>query len=258
MTSSAHGRYLFSEMADALEGKIISLADVQTCTRRFASDVSHELRTPLTGVDAEECLLHDHLAQLTREVRRLARLLISDAGQLGSLVEEPLIEISGLDAGSDPVGLESVYVLAVVPAVLQVLYWTDHVELRGDGLEVFGDPRRLKRFVANKVGYAIKHSGRGVAVLAGADGDHAFVEVTDVGPEMAPAHLPHLFERFYEGRSCPGQRRQLSRTSDRLGERAPTRRRNRRRQPTRSRVALLLERPGASGRWVGAPDSDGR
>ncbi|MBO0692601.1 MAG: HAMP domain-containing histidine kinase, partial [Acidimicrobiaceae bacterium] len=97
----------FNDMADALETKIAALAEAEARERRFTSDVAHELRTPLTALVAEASLLRDHLARMPAEIRRPAELLIGDIGRLRTLVEE-LMEISRLDARSEPVRVEPV------------------------------------------------------------------------------------------------------------------------------------------------------
>src|SRR5581483_2755147 len=57
---------------------------------------------------------------------------------------------------------------------------------------VYGDPNLLRQMVGNLVDNAIKFSERGsVAVDVGAARDWAWVEVTDSGPGIPEAELPH-------------------------------------------------------------------
>jgi len=187
----------FNEMAAALEAKIVALSEARARERRFTADVAHELRTPLTGLVGEASLLADHLDRMPSESRRPAELLISDVGRLRTLVEE-LMEISRLDAGAESVQAESVDLAVLTRAILRARGWEERVHLDGDEAVVTSDPRRLERIVANLVGNALEHGEDGVAVRVGSDGSHAFVEVADHGPGIAPEHLPHLFERFYK------------------------------------------------------------
>jgi signal transduction histidine kinase len=196
----------FNEMAAALETKISALSAAQARERRFTADVAHELRTPLTALVGEASLLREHLDRMPDQSRRPAELLIEDVGRLRRLVED-LMEISRLDAGAEAVQPEATDLAAAVAAVMRARGWDGRVQLDAEKTVVTTDPRRLERIVANLVGNAIEHGGDRVAVRVGRDGEHAFVEVTDQGPGIAPEHVPHLFERFYKAdpsRTGPG------------------------------------------------------
>jgi signal transduction histidine kinase len=187
----------FNEMAAALEAKISALSAAQARERRFTADVAHELRTPLTALVGEASLLAEHLERMPPESRRPAQLLVADVGRLRRLVED-LMEISRLDAGAESVHSESVDLASLVAAAVRARGWDGRVRLEGEPLVITSDPRRLERIVANLVGNALEHGGRGVAVLVGRNGADAFVEVADRGPGIGREHLPHLFERFYK------------------------------------------------------------
>jgi signal transduction histidine kinase len=187
----------FNEMAEALESKIAALSEAQARERRFTSDVAHELRTPLTALVAEASLLRQHLAQMPEEARRPAELVIHDVARLRRLVEE-LMEISRLDAGSEDVSIEPVDLGALAEATIRTRGWTARVAVRAQETVVGSDRRRLERIVGNLVGNALEHGGPNVRVLVGRSGGSAFVEVSDDGPGIDPAHLPHLFDRFYK------------------------------------------------------------
>ena len=187
----------FNEMADALETKITALSEAQARERRFTSDVAHELRTPLTALVGEASLLQEYLDRMPEESRRPAELLIQDVTRLRKLVDE-LMEISRFDAGRETVQADWVEVKPLVETVLRARGWDGRVSVEGDGMAISTDRRRLERIVANLVGNAIEHGGRGVRLRVGREGRSAYVEVTDSGPGIAPEHVPHLFERFYK------------------------------------------------------------
>jgi signal transduction histidine kinase len=187
----------FNEMADALEAKITALSEAQARERRFTADVAHELRTPLTAIVNEASLLADQLERMPAGARRPAELLVEDVKRLRDLVED-LLEISRLDAGTQPLRVEPVDLGSLVEAAVRARGWQDRLRLETAEVVLPTDPRRGERIVANLVANALEHGGRDVSVRVGADGLGAFVEVADRGPGIAREDLPHLFERFFK------------------------------------------------------------
>jgi two-component system, OmpR family, sensor histidine kinase MtrB len=187
----------FNEMAEALETKITELSEAQARERRFTADVAHELRTPLTAVVNEASLLAEHIGRMPPEARRPAELLVADVARLRDLVED-LIEISRLEAGTQPVRPERVDLGSLVASAVRARGWEDRLRLDAEEVVLTSDPRRLERIVANLIGNALEHGGRDVAVRVGRDGVGPFVEVSDRGPGIAREDLPHLFDRFYK------------------------------------------------------------
>ena len=195
----------FNEMAEALEAKITELSEAQARERRFTADVAHELRTPLTAVVNEASLLAEHIERMPSEAQRPAELLVADVARLRDLVED-LMEISRLDAGTQPLRPERVDLGSLVASAVRARGWDERLRLDADEVVLTSDPRRLERIVANLVGNALEHGGREVAVRVGRDGVGAFVEVSDRGPGIAREDLPNLFDRFYKAdRSRAGQ-----------------------------------------------------
>lgn len=191
----------FNEMADALEAKIAALSAAQAREVRFTANVAHELRTPLTALVAEASLLKDHIEQLPESARRPVELLIADIGRLRTLVGE-LMEISRLDARSEPVQRRLADVTALVTALIGARGWQDRVTVSAEPLTMTTDPRRVERILANLIENAVEHSGRDIRVRIGTDGDHGRVEVADGGPGIPADQLPLVFERFYKGDSA--------------------------------------------------------
>ena len=88
------------------------------------------------------------------------------------------------------------------------------------------DAARVQRVLYNLVQNAIRHTPADGTVLLEARGaDAVRVAVVDSGEGVAPADLPHIFERFYGARSrgC-GARGRRARPRHRAGARRGARR----------------------------------
>lgn len=197
-----------ARLAHAFNAMLAALADARTRQRQLVADAGHELRTPLTSLRTNL----DLLAQSDREggldpVERAG--LIDDVQaqitELSTLVAD-LMELSREEPPTED--LEIVDLADVVRDALS------RVRRRAPGLTfsadlrpwlVEGDPHLLGRAATNLLDNAAKWSPpRGTVYVTLRNGT---LEVTDEGPGIADADLPHVFERFYrssEARGHPG------------------------------------------------------
>jgi two-component system sensor histidine kinase BaeS len=176
--------------------------------RAMLADVTHELRTPITviqgGLEAMLDGVHpydeDHVAPLLAETVVMGRLL------------DDLRTLSLADAGALTLHREP----ADLPAIAQqaVAAQAPIAAARGVALTVTGDGRlatsvdavRVREIVTNLVANALRHTPSGgrveVDVRAGVAG--ALITVRDTGEGIAPADLPHVFDRFKRGADTGG------------------------------------------------------
>jgi signal transduction histidine kinase len=182
----------FNGMAEALGSKITELSEARERERRFTADVAHELRTPLTALVNEAALLRQHSDEMPPDAARLSELVATDVARLRRTAED-LMEISRLDAGTEPVHPEPVAAADAVRAMVAARGWTDAVRIEGAG-RVVTDVRRLERVLVNLIGNAIEHGGGACRVSIG---EHARrFEVVDDGPGIPAEHLGRIFDRF--------------------------------------------------------------
>jgi two-component system sensor histidine kinase MtrB len=191
----------FNGMASALEEKVGTLQQLEARARQFAGDVSHELRTPLTAMTAVVGILHEHPG-LTGDAAAAAGLVQQEVHHLNRLVED-LIEISRFDAGTAQLVTAETDVAYAVGQCLRTRGWTQVSTDVPAGLTARLDRRRFDVVLANLVGNAVRHGGLPVTVTAGLragdQGDQQLdMEVRDHGRGLAPAAVPHVFERFYK------------------------------------------------------------
>jgi two-component system sensor histidine kinase MprB len=208
-----------SRLAQAFNAMLAALARSQDRQRRLVGDAGHELRTPLTSVrtnldllaqaDKRGGLRPEDRKQLLDDVRAQMDELTTLIGDLTELARDtPQVRNAEL------IELANVVEDAVIK-----------VRRRAPGLEwdvqltpfpVWGDERLLGRAVTNLLDNAAKYSTPEGATQR-SDGQpvgrvtvrllDGVLTVTDSGPGIAEADLPHVFERFYrssEARSRPG------------------------------------------------------
>ena len=192
------------ELTDTFNQMATTLEEQETLRRNLMADIAHELRTPLTGIqgaveamqdgvfpaDAENlAALHTEVLLLNRLIDDLRTLANAEAGQL-TLEQAPLnlVELCRSQVGA--MQLRAAERGITLRASLPSHAW--YIE---------ADRQRLNQVLGNLLDNALRHTPAGGVVqltLQGNDAD-LFVTVTDNGPGIPPAELPHLFDRFYRG-----------------------------------------------------------
>ncbi|HET6298045.1 MAG TPA: HAMP domain-containing sensor histidine kinase [Kribbella sp.] len=212
-----------SRLALAFNAMLAALARSQDRQRRLVGDAGHELRTPLTSIrtnldllaqaDKRGGLRAEDRQQLLDDVRAQMDELTTLIGDLTELARDtPQVRNAELIEMSNVVEDAVIKVRRRAPG----LEW----DVQLTPFPVWGDERLLGRAVTNLLDNAAKYSIPDNAVPNPADrGDSAplgrvtvrlldgVLTVTDSGPGIAEADLPHVFERFYrssEARSRPG------------------------------------------------------
>jgi two-component system, OmpR family, sensor histidine kinase BaeS len=175
--------------------------------RALVADVAHEVRTPITVLLGEVEALQDglvdmdaaHLASLHEEILRLARL-VEDLDAVAAA------EAAGRTLRRDRVDLAEVTSTAVAGLATHLDAVGVRLDLRVSPVTVLGDRGRLEQVVRNLLSNAAKFSPPGGRIVVEVTGtpDEAVLEVSDDGPGIPEAELPHVFERFWRGRYAEG------------------------------------------------------
>jgi two-component system, OmpR family, sensor kinase len=195
------------ETLNAMLERIRESVEIQ---RRFTADAAHELRSPLTRLRTEiEVTMRRPRA--VDEYRSTLATALEEIERLGALVES-LLTLARLDAGEGsggPMGrtrlaptIEAI-VSRVRPmaarrgVVLDIApHLTDAVAEAAPGI--------LDVALGNVVDNAVKFSAAGgtIELSTGVTASEAFITVADTGPGIPADELPHVFERFFRGKSA--------------------------------------------------------
>ncbi|MBA5865519.1 MAG: HAMP domain-containing protein [Nitrospira sp. CR1.3] len=190
-------------------GKLQELDDMKG---EFLAHVSHELRTPMASIQEGTHLLLDEIpGPLQPEQRTTLRIMADSSRRLIHLIST-ILDLSKMDAGMMeyrivPTDLKRIAEMSVNK--IRLLADAKHVQLVVESpaqrVWVKADAIRIEQVLDNLLSNALKFSPEGgiVKVLMRPDMKAGVLEVavSDVGPGVPPDELPHIFERFYQGRT---------------------------------------------------------
>jgi len=179
--------------------------EAQTASRlkdEFVATLSHELRTPLNALLGWTELLLS--GQLPPERQRLAIEAIDRTARLQEQITNDLVNVSQAASGAFRLAPRPVAAGEVVRSAVEAFRLAAEsksvrlaVHVAADMPLVWVDPDRLQQIVFNLVANAVKFTPQGtVNVLARVANGRLEVDVSDTGIGIAPAFLPHVFERF--------------------------------------------------------------
>jgi two-component system OmpR family sensor kinase len=173
--------------------------------RRFVADASHELRTPLTAVRgyselyragglADEEAMEQAMTRIGSESRRMAALV------------EDLLLLARLDQGR-PLRHDAVPLSELVNDALLDLRAVEperpvEAQIQPE-VVVSGDEDRLRQVIGNLFTNVRVHTPPDSPLEIGlsARNGTSTLSVADHGPGIDPAHVEHIFDRFYRADS---------------------------------------------------------
>jgi len=173
--------------------------------------VSHDLRIPITVIHGHMELLEAGLRQrqLDGELTLSTGTIDRNVHRLNNMIQD-LVDMARLEGHQFAMKWDTVALQAYLPDLLHRLQHIFPVQrvtadIPADLPPARADVSRLERILLNLLSNAFKYSAEEspVRVRASLQDDEIVVAVSDQGRGIAPADLPHLFERFYRA----GERR---------------------------------------------------
>jgi two-component system OmpR family sensor kinase/two-component system sensor histidine kinase BaeS len=186
--------FAFNDMADSLQQS-------ETLRRNLMADVAHELRTPLTVLQGNLRALLDGVYPLERSE---IATLYDETRLLNRLVDD-LRELALAEAGQLKLNLQPIDLAPLIAAtVTNFLPIADERDLAlrttiDRAVEVRADADRAAQVLRNLIANALWHTPpQGTVIVEAQASDRGWqISVTDSGEGIAPADLPHVFDRFY-------------------------------------------------------------
>lgn len=201
----------FNDMLAQLQAAYMQVEETLQTQRRFVADASHELRTPLTTLRGNISLLQRQPPIHAEDQTDILDDMVEETERLMRLVND-LLALARADAGR-PLHQEPVRLKPLIEDVCQQikLLAPERSIICQSNLDamVVGDGDALRQVLLILLDNALKHTPpEAIITLAtGLNRGQVSIQVSDNGPGITSAHLPHIFDRFYRGdtsRSSPG------------------------------------------------------
>ena len=169
----------------------------------FFQNASHELKTPLMAIQGYA----EGIQAGVMDAGGAAEVILAESDRMTELVEE-LLDISKIDMGRQQLALsemdvrELLYdsIRAVEPTVVSggIAIVPDFPE---EPVVVSCDDTRLRRAVTNILSNGVRYARSELCLSCRVDKRHVTIRIQDDGDGIAEEDIPHIFDRFYMGRS---------------------------------------------------------
>ena len=193
------------------------LQELDQMKSRFFANISHEIRTPLT-------LILGPLEQLISEAskekwKKQMQIMFRNGRNLLKLINQ-LLDFSKLESGRMSLKARE---MNIVPLLKGMVYSFDSMAKRKgikltfkckeDVIPVYIDQDKLEKIIANLLSNAFKFTSEGgkisvrLSVIRNENKEYESgltkvkiieIRVTDTGIGIAPQHLDHIFDRYYQ------------------------------------------------------------
>lgn len=196
--------YLLAVQFDRMAEKLQKLVEKE---RHLLHHVSHEMRSPLARMQAIVGLIQVQPQKQDQHLQRLETELARMDGLVGELLTLSRLETANVDMETEPMALVSFLQQLVddnqelALKNQQQLQWSCHMP---QDAQIMGNAGYLYRAFDNVLRNAMAYSPEGSVIelcLKEADKQHWQVDISDNGPGVDNAQLPHIFTAFYRADS---------------------------------------------------------
>ena len=169
----------------------------------FFQNASHELKTPLMAIQGYA----EGIQAGVMDAGGAAEVILKESDRMTELVDE-LLDISKIDMGRQQLALsemdvrellyDSIRAVEPTAAAGSIAIVPDFPE---EPVMVKCDDAQMRRAVTNILTNGLRYARSELCLTCRVDKHHVTIRIQDDGDGIAEADLPHIFDRFYMGKS---------------------------------------------------------
>ena len=169
----------------------------------FFQNASHELKTPLMAIQGYA----EGIQAGVMDAGGAAEVILAESDRMTELVDE-LLDISKIDMGRQPLTLSEMDIRELLYDSIRAVEPTaaaGGITITPDFPEtpimVKCDDAQMRRAVTNILTNGLRYARSELCLTCRVDKHHVTIRIQDDGDGIAEADLPHIFDRFYMGKS---------------------------------------------------------
>ena len=168
----------------------------------FFQNASHELKTPLMAIQGYA----EGIQAGVTDTGSAAEVILEESDRMTELVDE-LLDISKIDMGRQQLTLSEMDIRELLYDSIRAVEPTaaGGIAIVPDFPEtpviVNCDDTRLRRAITNILSNGIRYARSELRLTCRTDKRHVTIRIQDDGDGIAEEDLPHIFDRFYMGKS---------------------------------------------------------
>ena len=169
----------------------------------FFQNASHELKTPLMAIQGYA----EGIQAGVMDAGGAADVILEESDRMTELVEE-LLDISKIDMGRQQLALSEMDVRELLYDSIRAVEPTAAAggiaivpDFPEEPVMVKCDDAQMRRAVTNILTNGLRYARSELCLTCRVDKHHVTIRIQDDGDGIAEADLPHIFDRFYMGKS---------------------------------------------------------
>ena len=169
----------------------------------FFQNASHELKTPLMAIQGYA----EGIQAGVMDTASAAEVILAESDRMTELVDE-LLDISKIDMGRQQLALSEMDVRELLYDSIRAVEPTaaaGGITITPDFPEtpimVSCDDTRLRRAVTNILSNGVRYAHSQLRLTCRTEKRHVTIRIQDDGDGIAEEDFPHIFDRFYMGKS---------------------------------------------------------